>query len=61
MTSEYTADGVHLNAYGYGIWINNIRNHINKYSIKREIIIDPDTTNLNADSTLVEIDSTNLL
>ena len=61
MTSEYSTDGVHLNAYGYGIWINNIRNHINKYSIKREIIIDPDTTNLNTDSTLVEIDSTNLL
>ena len=61
MTSEYTTDGVHLNTYGYGIWVNNIRNHINKYSIKREIIIDPDTTNLNADSTLVEIDSTNLL
>ena len=61
MTSAYTTDGVHLNTYGYGIWVNNIRNHINKYSIKREIIIDPDTTNLNADSTLVEIDSTNLL
>jgi lysophospholipase L1-like esterase len=61
MISEYSTDGVHLNAYGYGIWINNIRNHINKYSIKREIIIDPDTTNLNTDSTLVEIDSTNLL
>jgi lysophospholipase L1-like esterase len=59
MTSEYTTDGVHLNSYGYGIWINQIRNHINKYSIKKEIVIDPDSISLDPDTTDIIPDSTN--
>ena len=59
MTSEYTTDGVHLNSYGYGIWINHIRNHINKYSIKKEIVIDPDSISLDPDTTDIIPDSTN--
>jgi lysophospholipase L1-like esterase len=58
MTNEYTTDGVHLNSYGYDIWINQIRSHINKYSIKKEIIAEPDTINLEQDSTLINPDST---
>ena len=58
MTNEYTTDGVHLNGYGYDIWINQIRSHINKYSIKKEIIAEPDTINLEQDSTLINPDST---
>ena len=58
MTVEYTTDGVHLNTYGYDIWVNNLRNHISKYSVKREIIIEPDSTDLNVDSTNVIPDST---
>ena len=46
MIGEYTSDGVHLNTYGYDVWINSLRNHINKYSVKREIIIEPDSTDL---------------
>ena len=61
MTVGYTTDGVHLNTYGYDIWVNNLRNHISKYSVKREIIIEPDSTDLNADSTNVIPDSTILL
>ena len=60
MTAEYTTDGVHLNSYGYDIWINNIINHINKYSVKREIVLEPDSTDLNGDSTNVVPDSTTL-
>ena len=59
MASEYTTDGVHLNSYGYGIWINQIRNHINKYSIKKEIVIDPDSISLDPDTTDIIPDSTN--
>ncbi len=58
MTNEYTTDGVHLNSYGYDIWINQIRSHIIKYSIKKEIIAEPDTINLEQDSTLINPDST---
>ena len=58
MTNEYTTDGVHLNRYGYDIWINQIKNHINKYSIKKEIIAEPDSINLEQDSTLINPDST---
>ena len=60
MTSEYSTDGVHLNTYGYDIWVNYLRNHINKYSVKREIIIEPDSTDLDNDSTLFIPDSTSL-
>ena len=60
MTSEYSTDGVHLNIYGYDIWVNNLRNHISKYSVKKEIIIEPDSTDLDKDSTIVIPDSTNL-
>ena len=60
MICEYTADGVHLNTYGYDVWVNRLRNHINKYSDKREIILEPDSTDLNSDSTRVIPDSTNL-
>ena len=59
MTNEYTTDGVHLNGYGYDIWINQIRNHINKYSIKKEIVIDPDSISLDPDTTDIIPDSTN--
>ena len=59
MTNEYTTDGVHLNDYGYGIWINQIRNHINKYSIKKAIVIDPDSISLDPDTTDIIPDSTN--
>ena len=60
MTSEYSTDGVHLNTYGYDIWVNSLRNHINKYSVKKEIIIEPDSTDLDNDSTLFIPDSTSL-
>ena len=60
MIGEYTADGVHLNTYGYDVWINSLRNHINKYSVKREIIVEPDSTILEEDSTLTNTDSTDL-
>ena len=60
MIGEYTSDGVHLNNYGYDIWVNILRNHINKYSVKREIILEPDSTDLNSDSTNVIPDSTTL-
>jgi len=59
MTSDYTTDGVHLNSYGYGIWVNHIRSHINKYSIKKEIFIDPDSISLDPDTTDIIPDSTN--
>ena len=60
MIGEYTSDGVHLNTYGYDIWVNSLRNHINKYSVKRKIILEPDSTDLNSDSTNVIPDSTTL-
>ena len=60
MIGEYTSDGVHLNTYGYDVWVNRLRNHINKYSDKREIILEPDSTDLNSDSTNVIPDSTTL-
>ena len=60
MTSEYSTDGVHLNTYGYDIWVNNLRNHISKYSVKKEIIIEPDSIILEQDSTLKNSDSTGL-
>ena len=60
MTSEYSTDGVHLNTYGYDIWVNYLRNHINKYSVKKEIIIETDSTDLDNDSTLFIPDSTSL-
>ena len=60
MTSEYSTDGVHLNTYGYDIWVNYLRNHINNYSVKKEIIIEPDSTDLVSDSTIFIPDSTSL-
>mgnify|MGYP003306378016 CR=1 FL=1 len=60
MTAEYSTDGVHLNTYGYDIWSDHIRRHINKFITKRPKILEPDSTVLELDSTSVEPDTTSL-
>ena len=60
MTEEYSTDGVHLNTYGYDIWTDHVRNHINKFITKRPKILEPDSTVLELDSTSVEPDTTTL-
>ena len=60
MTEEYSTDGVHLNTYGYDIWTDHIRRHITKFLTKRPVVLEPDSTELNIDSTAVEPDTTAL-
>ena len=60
MRAEYSTVGDHLNSYGYDIWTDHIRRHINKFITKRPKILEPDSTVLELDSTSVEPDTTSL-